>query len=327
MLTALEPEDLPALRELLRLGPPEVEPLSDDALLTTFASFPAWEHRLALRRGTALVGYARLVVNQRMRCRHLATLYPVWSDPAAGRALLEAVIDHADRWMAISRLDVLAEEGDVRASLLEERFDLWVRHQEGVQRGAQLRDWLHWGWLRPDMPRPDQAMRVFPRPATRGTELLVRPARPEDAAAIVATLREPSVMWGTLQVGTTPASAWEPRLRPDAANAMLVVEHAGQVVGNGGIHQLPAPRAHMAMFGMGIATAAQGLGAGDRLLAGLITEARTRGFQRLGLEVWTDNSRAIGLYTRHGFVSEGVKPCSAWRDGAWAHDQAMSLAL
>lgn len=42
-----------------------------------------------------------------------------------------------------------------------------------------------------------------------------------------------------------------------------------------------------------------------RLLQGTFAEARTRGFPRISLHVWTANLTALGLYLRLGFVKTG----------------------
>ena len=99
------------------------------------------------------------------------------------------------------------------------------------------------------------------------------------------------------------------------------------VAANGGLHVLPAPSAHVAMFGMSVAGAWQGCGLGHLLLRHLIADARNRGLRRLALEVFTDNPRAEALYAAHGFVADGVRPAEATCDGGYADSRAMSRDL
>ena len=41
------------------------------------------------------------------------------------------------------------------------------------------------------------------------------------------------------------------------------------------------------------------------LISAIVGEARSRGARKLGLRVLSTNTRAIGLYERHGFELEG----------------------
>ena len=48
------------------------------------------------------------------------------------------------------------------------------------------------------------------------------------------------------------------------------------------------------------------------------------GILRIELTVLTDNARAIALYERHGFTSEGVMRAHILRDGVFADTQMMA---
>jgi len=58
---------------------------------------------------------------------------------------------------------------------------------------------------------------------------------------------------------------------------------------------------------LAVAPDARRQGVGGRLLAGFVTEAVARGAHRAFLEVAADNTAAIGLYRRAGFVTAGVR--------------------
>lgn len=64
-------------------------------------------------------------------------------------------------------------------------------------------------------------------------------------------------------------------------------------------------RAHVGMLGIGLLPAARGQGIGARLLEAAIAGAWARGMRRIQLTVRSDNTRAIALYQRYGFVVEG----------------------
>ena len=62
---------------------------------------------------------------------------------------------------------------------------------------------------------------------------------------------------------------------------------------------------HSALLGMGVVTAHRGRGIGSRMLATTLELALVRGIRRSELIVRSDNSAAIALYRRFGFVEEG----------------------
>jgi RimJ/RimL family protein N-acetyltransferase len=81
----------------------------------------------------------------------------------------------------------------------------------------------------------------------------------------------------------------------------------GEVVGWCDIrrHSLPV-LAHRGTLGMGIVPAHRGRGLGLRLINAALKQARDTGFVRIELDVRADNSPAIVLYSKVGFVTEGV---------------------
>lgn len=92
------------------------------------------------------------------------------------------------------------------------------------------------------------------------------------------------------------------------AGAVHVVAAAdGEVLGWCDLRPKTAPTLrHSAVLGMGIITAYRGQGIGSRMLASTLELAWARGIRRAELNVRSDNTRAIALYRRFGFVEEGV---------------------
>ncbi|MFO1406138.1 MAG: GNAT family N-acetyltransferase [Steroidobacteraceae bacterium] len=71
---------------------------------------------------------------------------------------------------------------------------------------------------------------------------------------------------------------------------------------------VPRPRAtmrHAGVLGMGVAASHRGRGLGSRLLETTLEAAFDRGLTRVELVVLVDNLRAVELYRRHGFETEG----------------------
>lgn len=161
--------------------------------------------------------------------------------------------------------------------------------------------------------------------------VVVRRVRRDDAAAIAATMSDPQVARGLLQMPHGSEDFWRKRIDDmPAGNAaldlMLVAERGGIVVGNAGLHGVPAlRRRHVAMLGVAVACSAQGQGVGTALLASLIDWAdRWAQLLRIELTVFSDNAAAIALYRKFGFEHEGTHRAYALRDGVFADVHAMA---
>jgi putative acetyltransferase len=92
------------------------------------------------------------------------------------------------------------------------------------------------------------------------------------------------------------------------AGAVHVVAVAGdEVLGWCDLRPKTAPALrHSAVLGMGVVAAYRGQGIGSRMLAATLAFAWARGIRRAELNVRSDNTPAIALYRRFGFVEEGT---------------------
>jgi RimJ/RimL family protein N-acetyltransferase len=70
---------------------------------------------------------------------------------------------------------------------------------------------------------------------------------------------------------------------------------------------------------------ARGKGLGTRLARAAIDRAWSDGLERIELEVFASNERAIELYRRLGFVTEGVKRRARKLDGQYDDNVLMAL--
>lgn len=84
---------------------------------------------------------------------------------------------------------------------------------------------------------------------------------------------------------------------------------------------------HTGRLGMGLLPAWRGRRLGRRLAEATIAAARARGIERIELEVFATNERAIALYERLGFAREGVKRRARKLDGTYDDDLMMALLL
>ena len=114
------------------------------------------------------------------------------------------------------------------------------------------------------------------------------------------------------------------------AKVMLVAvedgspEIGGYVVGIGGEY---ARNRHSLWCAIGVRQASAGRGIGTRLLQSLESWARDRAFHRIELTVMEHNERAIALYTKRGFETEGIKRDYLRIDGAYVNELYMSKLL
>ena len=76
---------------------------------------------------------------------------------------------------------------------------------------------------------------------------------------------------------------------------------------------------------MGVHKDYRGQGIGTRLLGATLDAAEKYGLERVELEVYTSNTRAIRLYEKRGFITEGVKKKARKLDGKYYDIQVMAL--
>jgi RimJ/RimL family protein N-acetyltransferase len=142
----------------------------------------------------------------------------------------------------------------------------------------------------------------------------IRPARPEDAAALVelgASIgREPEA-WllntdGWRSVGEERRYLRALRRHPDAA--VFVADDDGAVVARLSMARDPhSASRHVADLGLMVAATHRRLGIGRALLEQAEAWARAAGIRKLELHVFPWNEPAIKLYEQYGFEREGLR--------------------
>jgi len=157
--------------------------------------------------------------------------------------------------------------------------------------------------------------------------IVIRRAEPSDAEAIALIFRARAASGGTLQNPYPSIAQWNERLVADATTNYIFVALAdGEVVGNCGLHGNKNPRRqHVWGIGMSVRDDWHGKGVGTRMMTTLIDLADNwLGALRLELTVYTDNTTAIALYNKFGFVIEGTHCVFALRDGGFIAALAMA---
>jgi RimJ/RimL family protein N-acetyltransferase len=109
---------------------------------------------------------------------------------------------------------------------------------------------------------------------------------------------------------------------------LVAVDAAGAVVGWCDVERYGREGfTHGGRLGIGMLEAVRGRGVGRRLMAAAIEAARKQGMERIELEVFVSNTRAIALYESLGFVREGLKRRARKLDGEYDDDLIMGLLI
>lgn len=170
------------------------------------------------------------------------------------------------------------------------------------------------------------------------TNVIIRPATPDDALALNAYRRqsadEPNNML-TYSAGEYTRTVDQERERIVSASTddnqhMLVAEIDGKIVGHCvcvGRRAQGALR-HTAGLGIDIHANYRGQGIGRALMQAMLAWARENPvIHRVELEVFTHNTRAIHLYLSLGFVVEGLQRQVYFKYGRFVDVYVMALLV
>ena len=160
--------------------------------------------------------------------------------------------------------------------------------------------------------------------------LLVRRARPSDAADFARLMAESGVFANLMQLPFPSEEMWrariEEQLKPSHSDLHLVAESDGRVIASLGLH--PATqvrRRHVASLGISVDVAFQSQGVGTALMQAACDYAdQWAGILRIELTVFVDNLGAQALYRRFDFRHEGTHTGYALRHGAYADVHSMA---
>jgi putative acetyltransferase len=326
--------------------------VSDPAVNQTLLQLPSMEfgesvawmqskqegrHRLVAEVDGHAIGSVGLHGFQNPRLAHSARIglmvHRAFWNRGAGTALMSAVLDLADNWLNLRRVELDVITGNAVAKHLYEKHGFEV---EGTRRAAVFGNGRYLdehvmarlrGFTSANLAlKPQGEQPLPPRSAVRA-EVTVRPPRPEDAAAIYDLLRHPEVSRTTLQLPSQEIFRTQERLNAVTPGIYRYVAVAdGQVVGHIALHQADRPRlAHGAGLGMMVDPALWGRGIGSRLMEAAIDLADNwLNLKRVELDVNVDNVAGVRLYEKFGFVIEGTRRFHAYGDGRWADSHFMA---
>jgi len=83
--------------------------------------------------------------------------------------------------------------------------------------------------------------------------------------------------------------------------------------------------AHIGSLGMGVLAPYRGQGVGTALISAALQRARVKGLTRIELTVRENNTAAIALYKKFGFVVEGIHTNGVCIDGQYENHIFMAL--
>lgn len=146
LIRALEPDDMPGVTEVFNQpraiwGTLQLPHTSLDARRQRAAAVSPGDTRLVAVIEGQVIGTAGLHLEANARRAHAAAIgmavHDAYAGRGAGRAMMAALVDKADRWLNIRRLELTVWTDNDRAIALYEHFGF---EREGVLRSYAFRD-------------------------------------------------------------------------------------------------------------------------------------------------------------------------------------------
>ena len=166
-------------------------------------------------------------------------------------------------------------------------------------------------------------------------EIIYREAQPSDASELLLHLSRVGgesdfLTFGKEGFGTSAEreARFIARFIKNSDELMLVATVADTVVANGVIERERIPRlSHRARLSLTVLKEYSHRGIGTRLLEMMIDFARESGAEIIYLECHVDNTRAVSLYEKFGFIISGRMKKYFKIDGKYHDAYLMELAL
>jgi len=248
---------------------------------------------------------------------------------------MAAVLDLADNWLDLNRVELEVFTGNSHAIHLYKKFGFVT---EGTRRYAA---YGNGGWMDElvmarlhglddlTTSQPDTTADPFSRPTSnvKGKKATIRTVQESDLEDLYAIFCHPAVGRTTLQMPSQEISLTERRIA-DLPRGFFryVAESDGKAVGAIVLQQNENPReAHVASFGMSVHPDYWEQGIGSQLMESIIDLADNwLNFKRLELCVHTDNVAGVRLYQKFGFEIEGTYRFHSFGDGRWTDTYFMA---
>ena len=167
-----------------------------------------------------------------------------------------------------------------------------------------------------------------------GRACVLRPTAPKDSEAMIAYMKQtaaetPYLLRYPDEVQFTLEDEREilGRILEDPGSVMMVAEVDGRVAGNASVSGIGTKRKilHRCSLAIALYQAYWGLGIGTAMIGYLTELARQIGFAQIDLEVVAENTQAIALYRKCGFVETGRRVRALRFDDGSFHDELLMV--
>lgn len=167
----------------------------------------------------------------------------------------------------------------------------------------------------------------------KGRQVVLRSATPRDAEELQRRLAR--VVREGVYLDETPDTLPDKREKKeeiqeiqDADGMYAVVEVDGEIAGAATLKRgSRGITRHTVRFRTWLTPGYRGMGLGRKLMEYTIAWARVHGVEKINLDVWSSNERAIKLYKKYGFKVEGRLRKQAILQGKYVDEVYMSLFL
>ncbi|MEM7331675.1 MAG: GNAT family N-acetyltransferase [Chloroflexota bacterium] len=290
-------------------------------------------YRLVVEADGKPIAQGSLTHNLRGRMHHSGNLgmyvsHHYWGQ-GVGTMLLEALLDLADNWLNLNRLQLESFTNNEAANHLYKKVGFEV---EGI---SKMVVFGNGGWqdeyvmarLR-NIPKQLESPKWSPPPKSTKSinNIVIRPYLSSDIPQIHQLMTFVDVSRTTLQIPAYELNYYEKRRDPSSNNHRFVAVDGEKVVGLVSIQVNANPRmAHSAGLGMSVHPEYWGIGVGSMLMEQILDTAENwLNLKRVELDVNTDNPGGIRLYEKFGFEVEGKRRLHTYGNGRWADSYFMA---
>ncbi|SMO82599.1 GNAT family N-acetyltransferase [Melghirimyces algeriensis] len=167
----------------------------------------------------------------------------------------------------------------------------------------------------------------------KGHQVIIRQAVPEDAEEL--RKRFARVVQEEVYLDETPDDLPDIREKRreikeirDSEGMYAVVKVDGKIAGSAQLKRgSKGISHHTAQFRTWLTPGYRGMGLGKKLMEYTINWAKKHGIEKINLDVWDTNDRAIRLYRKYGFRVEGCRRRQAIFDGKYVDEVFMARFL
>lgn len=152
--------------------------------------------------------------------------------------------------------------------------------------------------------------------------ITIEKAKVEDAAKILEYLKQVGSETDNLTFGAegVPFTVEEEadyicQLENSCDDIMLIAKDVDKIIGTAGLNRLPRRMQHRGDFSVTVLKAYWNKGIGSQLMKEILKFAKENNFEVIDLQVRSDNTAAIHLYEKFGFLKLGTHPAFFNIDG------------